>query len=314
MFEDIDKVTSVFEFDDPTVYAIPLFLVMIGIELTIDFKKSLKLYHGKDAFASIGMGLGSLVIGLGMKTLAFIIFNWIYHNYGIWKDMNQHWWVWILLLFADDFTFYWHHRLSHSMRILWAAHVNHHSSVHMNFSTALRQSWVEVLYKYVWWLWLPLIGFHPVFIMTMMAFSLIYQFLQHTELVGKLGPLEWVLNTPSHHRVHHATQVKYLDRNHAGILIIWDRIFGTFQEEKNEDFPVYGITNNISTYNLFKIASHEYISLWGDVKRAPTFKDKFNYLFQPPGWSHDGELKTSNHLRRIEKSALGKDYPNIKTN
>ena len=150
MFEDIDKVTSVFEFDDPTVYAIPLFLVMIGIELAIDFKKSLKLYHGKDAFASIGMGLGSLVIGLGMKTLAFIVFNWIYHNYGIWKDMNQNWWVWILLLFADDFTFYWHHRLSHSMRILWAAHVNHHSSIHMNFSTALRQSWVEVLYKYVW--------------------------------------------------------------------------------------------------------------------------------------------------------------------
>ncbi|MFT7614240.1 MAG: sterol desaturase/sphingolipid hydroxylase (fatty acid hydroxylase superfamily) [Parvicellaceae bacterium] len=303
MFENLDEVKSVFDFDDPTVFAIPFFLLFIGIELFIDLRKNLKLYNKKDSISSIGMGLGSLAIGLGMKTLAFLAYNWIYHNYALLPQINDFWWVWIILLFADDFTFYWHHRLSHSMRVLWAAHVNHHSSVHINFATALRQSWVEVLYKYIWWIWLPFVGFHPVYIMTMMAFSLIYQFIQHTELVKKLGPYEWIFNTPSHHRVHHATQTAYLDRNHAGILIIWDRLFGTYQVEKEDDHPVYGITENIKTYNLFKIASHEYIALFKDVKRAPKFKDKLNYLFQPPGWSHDGELKTSKRMRELENES-----------
>lgn len=296
-----NEIISVFDFTDPTVYAIPVFVLFIAIELWIDIRRKLEIYELKDSLASIAMGLGSLVIGLGMKTLAFYVYYLIYLNWAIFPEMSHQWWVWIPLLFADDFTFYWHHRLSHSIRFLWAAHVNHHSSQNLNLAVALRQSWAEVLYKYVWYLWLPLVGFHPVLIMTMMAFSLIYQFFQHSELVGKLGPIEWFFNTPSHHRVHHAVQVKYLDRNHAGILIIWDRMFGTFQEEMEDDKPVYGITVNIDTYNPIHIASHEYVALFKDVKNAPTFKDKMNYMLQPPGWVHEGELKTSKHLRKLEK-------------
>ena len=192
----------------------------------------------------------------------------------------------------------WHHRMSQQVRFLWAAHVQHHSSTKMNFSVALRQSWMEPFYKYLFYLWIPLLGFNPLYIFIMQAFSLIYQFFQHTELVRSLGPIGWVFNTPSHHRVHHAVQHKYLDRNHAGILIIWDRLFGTFVKEDLKDLPVYGITENIKSYNPAIIATHEYVNLWRDIKRANKLSDKFKYLFYPPGWSHDGENRTSNYLRR----------------
>jgi sterol desaturase/sphingolipid hydroxylase (fatty acid hydroxylase superfamily) len=211
-------------------------------------------------------------------------------------------WMWTLLLFADDFSFYWHHRMSHSVRFLWAAHIQHHSSQRMNFSVALRQSWGEPFYKYMFYLWMPLVGFHPIYMMIMQAFSLIYQFFQHTELVGKLGPIEWLFNTPSHHRVHHATQVKYLDRNHAGILIIWDRLFGTFEPEDKNLKPVYGITVNIESHSPLVIATHEYKAIWKDVKRADKWSDKMKYIFNPPGWSHDGPNQTSKHLQNQLKS------------
>ena len=204
--------------------------------------------------------------------------------------------MWGLLLLADDVTFYWYHRLAHQIRFFWAAHVQHHSSEHMNFSVALRQSWGEPFIKFLFYIWLPFIGFNPVYILIMQAISLVYQFFPHTKLVGKLGPIEWIFNTPSHHRVHHATQVQYLDKNHAGILIIWDRMFGTFQKEI--EVPTYGITVNINSFNPLKIASHEYISLWQDIRRAKKLSHKIKYLINPPGWSHDGENRTSKELQR----------------
>ncbi|MCW5907929.1 MAG: sterol desaturase family protein [Chitinophagales bacterium] len=285
-----------FEYD-PVVYAIPFFLITIGIELYVNHKERLQLYETKDSLASIGMGLGSLVIDLAMKTLAFTGYIFLF-QFRLF-DIGWHWWSWVLVLFADDFTFYWHHRLSHEIRLLWAAHVNHHSSQHFNLSTALRQSWAEQLYKFIWWSWMPLLGFDPLMMMMMMSISLIYQYWVHTELIRKLPRvLELVLNTPSHHRVHHASNIRYLDRNHAGILIIWDRLFGTFAEEREEEKPVYGITKNIHTYNLFKIATHEFADIWHDVKRAPTLKDKLKYMFYSPGWSHNGPDLRANTLRK----------------
>jgi sterol desaturase/sphingolipid hydroxylase (fatty acid hydroxylase superfamily) len=283
--------------DDPVVYAIPFFLLAIGTELFINWKEQHNLYERKEALSSIGMGLGSLVINIVMKGLAFGAYTYLYQfrvfNFG-WA-----WWAWILILFADDFTFYWHHRLSHEIRILWAAHVNHHSSQTLNLATALRQSWAEQLYKYFWWFWLPLVGFPPLMILMMMSVSLIYQYWVHTELIKKLPRwFEFFFNTPSHHRVHHASNVRYMDQNHAGILIIWDRLFGSFTEERNEEKPVYGITTNINTYNLLKIASHEFVDVWADVKRAPKFSDKLKYIFYPPGWSHDGPDHRARTLRR----------------
>lgn len=282
--------------NDVTVYAVPIFIISIFLEMYFADRLKLKIHDKKDSFASIGMGLGSLVIGVGMKFLAFSLMFYLY-QFKIFDLKMNVWWTWVLLLFADDFIFYWHHRLSHEVRILWAAHINHHSSQNYNLAIALRQSWAEVLYKYTFWMILPIIGFNPLAVMTMIGINLIYQFFPHTKLVGKLGWFGKIFNTPSHHRVHHASNVVYLDKNHGGIFIIWDKLFGTYQEELEEVPVVYGITNNIHSYNLFYIASHEFINLFKDVKRANKFSDKLKYIFYPPGWSHDGENQTSRFLQ-----------------
>jgi sterol desaturase/sphingolipid hydroxylase (fatty acid hydroxylase superfamily) len=281
--------------NEPLLYAVPFFVLLIAVEAIINHREHRHLYDKKDTIANIWMITVALVVGLGAKTGAFLVFTFI-HRFAIF-DLGYQWWVWLLCMLADDFTFYWHHRLSHEVRVLWAAHVNHHSSEMLNFSTALRQSWTEQLYKFIFWLWMPLIGFEPLMIMTMISLNLIFQFWPHTQLIGRLGPLEWIFNTPSHHRVHHASNNKYLDRNHAGIFIIWDRLFGTFQREEDNIKPVFGITNNIHTYNPVEIAMHEFKDLWRDVQRAPDCITKLKYLFYPPGWSHDGPDRRAKTLR-----------------
>ena len=286
---------------DVTVYFILGFLLLIGLEIYVSHREKMQIHEPKDSLASIGMGIGSLIIGVGVKFVAFGLFLYLFQFdlLGLKQYLGiDKWYAWAILFFADDFSFYWHHRLSHHIRILWAAHINHHSSVNYNLAVALRQSWTEILYKYTFWLWLPIIGFHPIMVFTMMGISLLYQFWIHTKTVRSLGPLEWVLNTPSHHRVHHASNARYLDRNHAGILIIWDRLFGTFQKAEDFDPVVYGLTSNIHTYNLFEIAFHEFRNIWSDVKSAPDLKTKLGYIFQPPGWSHDGRSKTSDQVRQ----------------
>jgi sterol desaturase/sphingolipid hydroxylase (fatty acid hydroxylase superfamily) len=204
-------------------------------------------------------------------------------------------WVWAAALLADDFCYYWFHRMSHEVRFLWAAHVNHHSSRKYNLSTALRQPWTTPFTSFWFWTPMPLLGFDPAMILTVQAISLLYQFWIHTETIDDLGPLEAVLNTPSHHRVHHAKNVRYLDRNHGGILIVWDRLFGTFAEEKEP--PVYGLTKDIDTYNLVDIALHEWRALWHDVRRPNPLRVRLGYLLKPPGWSPDGSTKTADELR-----------------
>jgi sterol desaturase/sphingolipid hydroxylase (fatty acid hydroxylase superfamily) len=282
--------------NDPVAYAIPFFLLLIGIEIHLSYKENKERYVAKDALASIGMGLGSVAINTLMKGIAFGVFSIIY-EYRLF-EIGWQWWAWVLVFFADDFTFYWHHRLSHEVRILWSAHVNHHSSQKYTLATALRQSWGELFYKYIWWAWMPLVGFSPLMIFMMISVSLIYQFWIHTELINHFPKwFEFFFNTPSHHRVHHASNIRYLDRNHAGILIIWDKIFGTFSEELDSEKPVYGITKNIETYNLFKIATHELVDIVHDVRSAPTFTDKLKYIFYPPGWSHNGPDQRAKTLR-----------------
>lgn len=282
---------------EPIYYAVPFFVLLIALELYFNYKEKKGWYEWKDTAASISMGIGSLVINFGAKALYLIAYTFIWENYRIF-DLGSQWWVWILLFFADDFSFYWHHRLSHEIRILWAAHENHHSSMHYNLGTALRQSWTELLYKYAFWLWLPLIGFQPWMILAMMSISLAYQFWVHTEGIRRLGPLEWIFSTPSAHRVHHASNVIYLDRNHGGILIIWDRLFGTYQKELDEEPVVYGLTKNVESYNPLVIATHEYVNIANDVKHTPGFWNKLKRFFMPPGWSPDGSTLTAKQLRR----------------
>ncbi|MFN8308520.1 MAG: sterol desaturase family protein [Chitinophagales bacterium] len=296
---------------DPVAYAVPFFILLIAIELYVNYKEQRHLYNSGEAWSSIGMGLGSLVINVGMKGLAYGAYTYLY-QFRLF-EIGWHWWSWILILIADDFTFYWHHRLSHEVRVLWAAHVNHHSAQTLNLAVALRQSWAEQLYKYFFWLWMPVVGFHPLMMLMMMSISLIYQFWPHTELIKRMPAwFEALFNTPSHHRVHHASNVRYLDRNHGGILIIWDRLLGTFERERDEEKPQYGITKNIHTNNVFRIASHEYVDLWRDIKHTPKFSDKIKYLFMPPGWSPQGpDLRTKTlqrelHDREAKFSSAGK--------
>lgn len=286
---------------DPIIgAAVPFFFVLIGVEIWIRTRQDRPKYDGKDAWASIAMGVGSGIINLLVKTTVFVVFMLIYE----WSPLKLggEWWVWILLFFADDFTFYLHHRSCHEIRLFWAAHVNHHSSQNYNLAVALRQSWGELFHKYFWYLWLPLVGFHPVMILSVMAVSLIYQFWLHTETINKLPKaIEFIFNTPSHHRVHHGSNIRYLDRNHAGILIIWDRMFGTFAPELDKEKVVYGITTNIETNNPFKIASHEYISMFKDVGKVKGLRNKLGYIFGPPGWSHDGSTQTARQMRENAK-------------
>ena len=273
------------------LYAIPFFAITVIIEGLIIAKHSSKTYSTKDAITSITTGLiGNVIIGsLVTKAITIFVFTYVWQHYRI-TAIPFVWWSWILIFFLDDFSYYWFHRISHKSRVFWASHVVHHSSEKYNLSTALRQTWTGGFYGFVFWTWLAFLGFHPLMILTQMAISLIYQYWIHTELINKMPKwFEAIFNTPSHHRVHHGNNPLYLDRNHAGILIIWDRMFGTFQPELAEEKVTYGLTTNIKSHNLLKIAFNEWIGLFKDAFGAKTsFINKLKYFVKPPGWRHDG--------------------------
>jgi sterol desaturase/sphingolipid hydroxylase (fatty acid hydroxylase superfamily) len=258
--------------------AIPGFIALLVLEAVLDAIMRRDLYEVKDTAASLTMGTGNVLLGLISKAMVFAIFTAV-HRFAIFK-IGYQWWAWTLLFFADDFTYYWFHRISHECRLFWASHVIHHSSQRFNLGTALRQTWTGSFMSFIFWLWLPLVGFAPIMVMTMQAISLLYQFWIHTELVSRMGPLEWVMNTPSHHRVHHGSNRQYLDRNHAGMLIIWDRMFGTFEPEREK--VVYGLTKNINSYNPLRIAFHEWIDIWRDLRSAKNWKQRMVSIFGSP--------------------------------
>jgi len=259
--------------------AIPAFILLMVVEAIADALMRRELYEPKDTAASLTMGIGNVVVGLVSKGMVFALFTWV-HKFALFQLGYQRW-VWVLAFFADDFSYYWFHRTSHECRFFWASHVVHHSSQHYNLSTALRQTWTGGFFGFVFWLWMPLLGFQPIMIFTMQAVSLLYQFWVHTEFVQRLGLLELVMNTPSHHRVHHATNSQYIDRNHAGILIIWDRMFGSFEPE--DEHCTYGLTTNINTFNPLRIAFHEWIAIGHDLRTARTWRERLVAVFGNPG-------------------------------
>jgi sterol desaturase/sphingolipid hydroxylase (fatty acid hydroxylase superfamily) len=265
--------------------AIPAFILLMIIEAVAGTVIEREIYEVKDAAASVTMGLGNLAADLAAKVVQFSILTYL-HRFAIFHIGFQ-WWAWMLLFFGDEFSYYWFHRASHECRLFWASHVVHHSSERYNLSTALRQTWTGSFMSFVFWLWLPIVGFAPVMIMAMKAISLLYQFWIHTELVRSLGPLEAVFNTPSHHRVHHGSNPRYIDRNHGGTLIIWDKLFGTFEPENPADPVRFGLTKNIETYNPVRIAFHEWVEMFRDAWRAPGWGNKLRYVFGNPGWRHE---------------------------
>ena len=287
--------------EDWVIYALPLFFVALAIEWTVAWRKSLPLYHRQDFFASMGVMLITVVVDLIPKLLGVMLMFacWQASPFQDIVTRAPHWWV--VLFFLDDLTYYSFHRANHEVRLMWAGHVSHHNSQYYNYGTALRQGVGERVIKYLFWCPLALLGFDPVMIVTMMSLSLIYQFWLHTETVNRMpGWFEWFFNTPSHHRVHHASNVRYLDRNHAGVLIIWDRLFGTFSAEVPEEPVRYGLTRNIDSFNPVKVSFGEYASIARDIRRSPGRQDALRYLFLAPGWSHDGEDKRANTLRAAE--------------
>lgn len=286
------------DFPNIILYAIPAFIVAMLLELYVSFKQHLKTYEIRDSFSSIAMGLGNVFLGFLSKGIVLLALTWVYSNFRI-STVPITWWSFLLLFFADDFAYYWFHRISHECRLFWASHVVHHSSQHYNLSTALRQTWSGGFYTFIFWLWLPLLGFHPAMILLQMSISLLYQFWIHTETINKLPTwFEAIFNTPSHHRVHHGSNPLYLDRNHAGILIIWDKLFGTFQPELENEKVVYGLVKNIHTFNPIKIAFLEWYYLIKDsLGGRKSIKNRWLYTVKPPGWKHDGSGKTSSQLR-----------------
>ena len=281
---------------DPVQLAIPAFILLVLIEIGVAKLRREPVYEIRDTAASLAMGLGNLAIGIVIALGTYVAANWVY-QYRL-LELGYAWWSFVLVLFAEDLTYYWFHRLSHRSRFWWAAHINHHSSQHYNLSTALRQTWTGGLFQWVLWLPLALVGFPPALVVFQKGVSLVYQFWIHTEMIGRLPWwFEAVMNTPSHHRVHHATNPRYLDRNYAGVLIIWDKLFGTFVAEDAREPCRYGIVKNIGTFNPLRIAFHEWVAIGRDVARAPSWRARLAYAFGQPGWSPDGSRQTTDAIR-----------------
>ncbi len=295
---DFDAATQLFLQDDLIAYVVPLFIAALVVEAIWSRVRGQGLYHLPDTGSSLLMLAASATFEVVPKVALIGVMILFYEISPLRGVVGHQPWAWVLLFFLDDLTYYWFHRLNHEVRFFWAGHVNHHSSEYLNYGTALRQGVGERVYKLVFWLWLPLLGFDPGMVLLMMGLSLSYQFWTHTEAVRRLPAwYEAVFNTPSHHRVHHGSNTRYLDRNHAGVLIVWDKLFGTFSPEADEEPVVYGLTENLGTFNPFWVLVHGYAELWRDMRRAPSWRDRWCYLVRAPGWSHDGPDKRAKTLR-----------------
>ncbi len=296
-----------------TELAVPLFIAAILAEMTWARLRRQSAYEPKDTLVSLGFGLGSTVAGalFGGFFLAIFIAAYDYRLF----DISENWWdpiwAWPVVFVLDDLKYYWVHRAGHRIRWFWAAHVNHHSSQHYNLSTALRQSWTgSFTLGFVFALPLVLIGFHPGMIAVCGGINLVYQFWIHTEAIGKMPRwFEAVMNTPSHHRVHHATNPRYLDRNYAGVFIIWDRMFGTFEAEQDDEPIRYGIIKQLGSFNLLWAVFHEWIGMLSDIARVP-WRHKLSYLLREPGWTHDGSRETSDMIRARWRKRTGQSAQN----
>jgi len=264
---------------NPTVIAIPVFALLIAVEAYLVIRENRENFDRKDTWSNIFIGFMSVVWGALFGLVTSLIYLWAYELAPYKIPMNVLW-AWVILLFVDDFAYYWFHRISHEVRFFWNFHVVHHSSNQYNLSVAVRQSWFSGIAHWVFYLPIAFLGFPLWAFATMHGLNLIYQFWIHTKLVGKLGFLEKILNTPSHHRVHHGVNNQYLDKNYAGIFIIWDKIFGTFVEEI--ETPRYGIITPLTTYNPLRINTHSWAEMFVVMRQKKDLRDKVRCVFGSP--------------------------------
>ncbi|WP_020526168.1 sterol desaturase family protein [Flexithrix dorotheae] len=302
------------EITNPLIFGVPCFILLIIIEIIFSLKYDRELYQWKDFAASTSMGAGAVVLAIFTKSASLAAFFVVYEIFnpevdGVRTNIMGYaafgwaWYLWIICQVLDDFNYYWYHRLSHTVRVLWAAHVVHHSSDNFNLGSGIRNGWVTLFYKPIFWLYLPAIGFHPIMVTTCLAIQALWQFQLHTKFVPRLGFIEKFMNTHKHHHVHHSSDIEYLDKNHGGYLNLFDKIFGTFKDLDDDKEVHFGVLHPPNSYNPFVIVSHEYKHIWQDVKKSKNIKEAFMYVFGPPGWSPDGSSLTVKQMQReLEKN------------
>ena len=302
------------DFTNPLVYGVPFFLALILLELTYSKHTNNKdLYKWKDLSASLAIGVGSAVIAALIKTVsAILIFSVAYELFnplvdGVrrnifgWESFGYAWYLWIACMLLDDFAYYWFHRQNHMVRFFWAAHIVHHSSDNFNLGTAVRNGWFTIIYKPFFYVWIVMLGFPPEMLIVCLGIESLWQFQLHTKYIPKMGIVEKFLNTHTMHQVHHAKNLEYMDKNHGGILNVFDRLFGTWKELDEIIDIEYGVTTPPNSYNIWTILTHEYKDIWADMKKSDNWVHKFKYAFSPPGWSHDGSSLTTKQMRDLIK-------------
>ncbi len=277
----------------------PIYAIVIGAEILFSYFHKKNYYSTKGLLANVYLTILNFSLDLLVLATCLKVLNY-FHQFKFFEIKNEYAY-WIILLIAQDFMFYWLHRVDHYCRLFWAVHVTHHSSEEFNLTVGFRSSVFQPIYRFFYFIPLALIGFKGIDIVFIYAATQIYGILIHTKTVGKLGFIEWFMSTPSHHRVHHGSNVKYLDKNMGMVFIIWDRLFGTFEEEDTHEEVVYGLTENIKTYHPVKMVFHEWVSIWKDLRKSSSLHYRFMYIFGPPGWSHDGSKKTARQLRTALK-------------
>tara|TARA_B100001996_G_scaffold82632_1_gene60973 strand:+ start:996 stop:1832 length:837 start_codon:yes stop_codon:yes gene_type:complete len=265
------------------VYAVgaPIILALIFIEVLISNLQNASYYKKEDTFCTIGLLTGNILMVFAVKglTLALHFYLYQFRLFDL-ASMIPLWAMWILTFILIDLVFYTYHRISHRSRFLWAIHMSHHSSEEMNFAVSFRQAWLGPISKIPFFILLPLIGLDPTIVAVAGVISTLWGIFGHTQVIGKLGPIEWIFNTPSHHRVHHGANEQYIDKNYGNLLIIWDRMFGTFEPEKAD--VRYGLVKNVNTFNPIRITLMEWGSIFKDINKAPNLKESFNIFFGPP--------------------------------
>ena len=265
------------------VYAIgaPIVLAMIFFEILVSNFQNQNFYKRSDTLCTIGLLLGNIIVAFAIKgtVLAFHIYLYQFRAFDFVNQIPI-WALWIITFISIDLVFYIYHRMSHRIRFLWAIHLSHHSSEEMNFAVSFRQAWFGPISKIPFFMVLPLLGFDPTIVAVAGVISTLWGIVGHTQVIGKLGPLEWIFNTPSHHRVHHGSNKQYIDKNYGNLLIIWDRMFGTFEPE--EEAVKFGLVNNVNTFNPVKVTFIAWMSMIKDLKQKKSFSEAIKVIFGPP--------------------------------
>jgi sterol desaturase/sphingolipid hydroxylase (fatty acid hydroxylase superfamily) len=273
---------------NPVLISIPVFAALIAIEAWFARRRNPEYYEAKDAWTNILIGFVSVAFGLLFGLFIGVVYAFAY-EISPFKFPAEAWWTWVILFFVDDLAYYWFHRISHESRLFWNFHVVHHSSEYYNLSVAVRQSWFSGTLHWIFYAPVMLLGFAPWMFAVMHGFNLIYQFWIHTRFVKRMGPLEYVLNTPSHHRVHHGVNNPYLDKNYAGVLIVWDRMFGSFVEETEE--PRYGIIKPLRSYNPLWINTHSWAEMFEAMRNRKSLLGKIRCIFASPSMQMKNEVR-----------------------